>query len=155
MFLKYLINTDDSPAQLCNRLALGIVFFPHGAQKVLGWFGGPGPAKTIEIFAGTGFPAWSVIVLMFFEFAGPLLLILGLLTRVWALGLGISMAVCMFMNHVQNGFFMNWFGNQKGEGFEYHLLVLGLAGALVLCGSGRFSLDRALARQGEKVRGAG
>lgn len=146
MFLKYLINTDDSPAQLCNRLALGIVIFPHGAQKVLGWFGGPGPAKTIELFAATGFPAWSVMLLMFFEFAGSLLLILGLFSRVWALGLAFSMAICMFMNHVQNGFFMNWFGKQKGEGFEYHILVVAITLALMIKGGGRWSIDRLIYR---------
>lgn len=144
MCMKYLIKTDGSLAQLCNRVALGIVVFPHGAQKVLGWFGGPGFAKTIHIFAPMGFPAWSVVLLMIFEFAGPLLLIAGLFSRLWALGLTFSMAICMFMNHVQNGFFMNWFGNQKGEGIEYHLLLFGLTIALLLCGSGRFSLDRAL-----------
>ncbi|MBI5557421.1 MAG: DoxX family protein [Deltaproteobacteria bacterium] len=147
MFTKYLIETNDSPAQLCNRVALGIVIFPHGAQKVFGWFGGPGPAKTIQLFAETGFPAWSVMLLMFVECAGSLLLIVGFFSRIWALGLGFAMAVCMFMNHVRNGFFMNWYGNQQGEGFEYHLLLLGLAGALLIGGSGKFSLDRALCKR--------
>jgi putative oxidoreductase len=143
---RYLFATDDSAAQLCARLALGIVVFPHGAQKVFGWFGGPGWHQTLTTFAGLGFPPWSTVLLMITECLGALLLIVGLLTRVWALGLTISMAICMAMNHVQNGFFMNWFGTQKGEGFEYHLLVFGITAALILTGGGKFSIDRAIYR---------
>jgi len=142
LFIDYLLKTDNSPAQFCIRMALGIVIFPHGAQKVLGWFGGSGFGTTLHIFSGLGFPVWSTVLLMITEFIGPVFLITGLLSRVWALALGISMTLCMFMNHVSNGFFMNWFGKQQGEGFEYHLLVLGIVGALLWQGSGAFSLDR-------------
>jgi putative oxidoreductase len=141
MFREFL-KTDNSPAQLFIRLALGVVMFPHGAQKVLGWFGGPGITKTLQAFAGMGFPAWSVVVLMGVEFLGSALLIFGFLTRLWAIGIGVSITICMFMNHVQNGFFMNWLGQQKGEGFEYHILVIGICIALLVKGGGAISVDR-------------
>jgi len=125
--------------------------FPHGAQKVLGWFGGPGISKTLQAFAEMGFPTWSVVALMVVESLGALLLVGGFLTRLWALGIGTSMTICMFMHHVQHGFFMNWFGQQKGEGFELHLLVIGICLALLIKGGGMLSVDRALT-QTSKLR---
>ena len=143
MFDK-VIRTDTSAAQFVTRLALGVVIWPHGAQKVLGWYGGPGLAKTMAIFADLGFSAPATVALLLIEFVGSALLVVGLLTRVWALGLGITISVCMALNHVQHGFFMNWSGSQAGEGYEYHLLVLGISLALVLRGGGMLSLDRLL-----------
>jgi len=143
MFKKFL-KTDNSPAQLFIRLALGVVMFPHGAQKVLGWFGGPGITKTLQAFAGMGFPQWSVVALMGVESLGAMLLVFGFLTRLWAIGIGASITICMFLSHVQHGFFMNWFGQQQGEGFEYHLLVIGICVALLLKGGGALSMDRKL-----------
>lgn len=143
MFKEFL-RTDSSPAQLFIRLALGVVMFPHGAQKVLGWFGGPGITKTLQAFAGMGFPAWSVIALMVVECLGSVLLVFGFLTRLWAIGIGMSITICMFLNHVQNGFFMNWSGQQQGEGFEYHVLVIGICLALLIKGGGALSVDRKL-----------
>ena len=143
MFKEFL-TTDNSPAQLFIRLGLGIVMFPHGAQKVLGWFGGAGMAKTLQAFSGMGFPAWSVAALMTVESLGAVLLVFGFLTRLWAIGIGVSITICMFLSHVQHGFFMNWFGQQQGEGFEYHLLVIGICVALLLKGGGALSMDRKL-----------
>ncbi len=143
MFKEFL-RTDNSPAQLFIRLALGVVMFPHGAQKVLGWFGGPGITKTLQAFAGMSFPAWSVVALMGVESVGAALLVFGLFTRLWAIGIGVSITICMFLNHVQHGFFMNWFGQQKGEGFEYHILVIGICVALLIKGGGALSVDRKL-----------
>ena len=143
---RLLYKTSNSPAQLIIRLALAVVIFPHGAQKVFGWFGGPGFSKTLQIFSGMGFPTWSTVLLMITETLGSLFLAFGILTRLCALAIGTSITICMFMHHVQNGFFMNWFGNQKGEGFEYHLLVFGIVFALIIKGGGKFSLDRLLAR---------
>jgi len=143
MFKKFLI-TDSSPAQLFIRLALGVVMFPHGAQKVLGWFGGSGITKTLQAFAGMGFPAWSVVALMVVESLGAVLLVFGFLTRLWAIGIGAMITICMFLSHVQHGFFMNWFGQQQGEGFEYHILVIGICLALLIKGGGAFSVDRKL-----------
>jgi putative oxidoreductase len=143
MFKEFL-KTDNSPAQLFIRLALGVVMFPHGAQKVLGWFGGPGMNKTLQVFAGMGFPEWSVVALMVVESLGAVLLVFGFLTRLWALGIGAILTICMSLSHVQHGFFMNWFGQQQGEGFEYHLLVIGICLALLIKGGGAFSVDRKL-----------
>jgi putative oxidoreductase len=142
---KAFLKTDGSPAQLFLRLALGGVMFPHGAQKVFGWFGGPGVEQTLQAFTDMGFPPWSTLALMIVELPGSILLIAGVFTRLWALGIGVSITICMFLHHIQHGFFMNWFGQQKGEGFEYHLLVIGIALALLIRGGGLLSVDRALA----------
>ena len=149
--VKDFLKTDKSPVQLLIRVALGVVIFPHGAQKVLGLFGGAGFVKTVQTFSGMGFPAWTVVVLMAIESLGAALLILGFLTRLWALGIGVTMSICMFMFHVQHGFFMNWFGQQKGEGFEFHILVLGICIALLIRGGGLFSIDRKLAPEGHRL----
>ena len=150
---RELMRTDNSPTQLFIRVALGVVMFPHGAQKVLGWFGGPGITKTLQAFAGMGFPAWSAAALMAVESLGAVLLVFGFLTRLWAVGIGASMTICMFLSHVQNGFFMNWFGQQQGEGFEYHLLVIGICLALLIRGGGALSVDRKLSSGGKYLYG--
>ncbi len=144
---KRLLKTNDSAALLMIRLALGIVIFAHGAQKVLGLFGGAGLGKTIEIFTTKmHFPLWLTVIVIFTEFLGSIGLIFGLLTRLAALGIGLSLAYCAYLNHIQHGFFMNWFGQQKGEGFEFHILVVGIALALVLKGGGFLSFDRVLTK---------
>jgi putative oxidoreductase len=136
---------DAKMALLFIRLALGIVMFAHGAQKVLGWFGGTGFGKTIEIFTVQhSYPLWMVVLLMFIELGGSIGLIVGLMTRLSALGIAAAMTVCAYQHHLQNGFFMNWFGLQAGEGVEYHLLVLGICCALMAVGGGTLALDRAL-----------
>ncbi len=145
---KVFLRTDDNKGSIFLRLALGIVMFPHGAQKVLGLFGGPGYEKTIEIFTTKmHFPVYAVILLMITEFLGSLCLITGLFTRVFALAIGTAMAICAYMGHLQNGLFMNWMGTQKGEGFEFHILVVGIALALVVKGGGAFSIDRRLSKK--------
>jgi putative oxidoreductase len=141
---KAFLRTDNSPVQLFIRLALGVVIFPHGAQKVFGWFGGAGIQKTLQTFASMGFPSWSTACLMVVETLGAVLLVGGFLTRLWAFGIGVSLSICMYLYHLQNGFFMNWLGHQKGEGFEYHLLALGICIALLIKGGGALSVDRSL-----------
>ncbi|HLH37772.1 MAG TPA: DoxX family protein [Bryobacteraceae bacterium] len=130
------------------RIALGAVMFAHGAQKALGWFGGAGLHPTLEYFGRTlGIPMPLAVVAVAAEFLGGIGLMLGLLGRICALGIGVNMAVAMLLVHLQNGFFMNWFGTKAGEGFEYHLLALALAVPLVIRGAGAFSLDRVLERR--------
>ena len=147
---RMLIGTDEKWSPLVLRLALGIVMFGHGAQKVPGWFGGAGFTGTVEVFTQKmNFPLWIVLLLMFIEFFGSLALLAGLLTRLSALGIGCAMAVCAFMYHLPNGFFMNWFGKQAGEGFEYHILLLGICAALLIEGGGALSLDRRLMRMSD------
>jgi len=138
-----LVKTPDSAALLIARLTLGLVFFPHGAQKVLGWFGGYGFTGTMGFFTGMlHIPAPLAFLAIAAEFAGSLGLIVGLLGRVAAFGIAANMIVAILMVHGANGFFMNWYGTQKGEGIEYHLLVLGLALIVILYGAGKASIDR-------------
>jgi len=141
-----LFNTNNSSAPLIARLMLGIVMFPHGAQKALGWFGGYGFSGTMGFFTGTmHIPAVFAFLAILAEFAGSLGLITGLLGRLAAFGIATNMVVAILTTHAANGFFMNWFGNQKGEGFEYHLLALGLALIVLIHGAGKASLDALIA----------
>lgn len=149
-FLRALVRTDADVAPLVLRLTLGLVMFPHGAQKLLGWFGGYGFAGTMEYFTGTAGLPWIVALLVVVaESFGALALVGGLLGRVAALGVGAVMTGAILTVHLPNGFFMNWTGQQAGEGFEYHLLALGIVAVLVVKGSGALSLDRLLTRQSE------
>ncbi len=141
MFQK-LIRTKDDLLPLVLRVTLGIVFFPHGAQKMLGWFGGPGfQGEIAALQTHLGIPPFLTVLVIIAEFFGALGLISGLLTRLSAFGIGVVMAVAVFIAHIQHGFYMNWFGNQQGEGFEYHILAIGIALVLMLRGGGLWSLD--------------
>ncbi len=143
--LRRLVNTDGTIAGAILRLILGIVFFAHGAQKMLGWFGGYGFHGTMGFFTGAlHIPAPFAVLAILAEFLGGLGLIVGLLTRVAAFGIGVNMLVAIFAVHAANGFFINWSGTQKGEGFEYHLLVLAMVAYLMIRGAGALSVDRAL-----------
>jgi putative oxidoreductase len=146
--LKKLVQTDDDTGMFIVRLALGIVMFPHGAQKLLGWFGGQGFAATMQGMTGMGLPEAVVLLVILAEFFGSLSLILGVLGRIGAFGILCVMLGAIFTVHLHNGFFMNWMGNQKGEGFEYHLLAIGMALAILIKGSGRWSSDRRMSDQG-------
>jgi putative oxidoreductase len=142
----WIFQTDGTLVPLILRVTLAIVFFPHGAQKVLGWFGGHGLSGTLGYFKSQGVPAPLALLAISAEFLGPFGLILGLLTRVAAFGIACVMLVAIVTVHRKVGFFMNWFGTQKGEGFEYHLLALGIAIALIVGGAGIWSLDAMIAR---------
>ncbi len=147
--MRPLIQTRFDVSLLFARLALGAVMLPHGAQKLLGWFGGHGFDATMKHFTETmGIPAVLAFLVIAAESFGALGLVVGLLSRVAALGIGAVMAVAITV-HRPNGFFMNWSGSLEGEGYEYHILALGLSLAVLIGGSGAFSLDRALlARSG-------
>src|SRR6266849_282076 len=145
--LRRLLATDDSTATATLRLVLGVVFFAHGAQKMLGWFGGPGFSGSMGLFTGyLHIPAPLAFLAIAAEFFGSLGLILGFLTRIAAFGIAMNMIVAVLMVHIHGGFFVNWFGNQKGEGFEYHLLALAVAIPVMIRGAGAVSVDRALSR---------
>jgi putative oxidoreductase len=133
-------NPDAAPAIL--RLTLGAVFFAHGAQKMLGWWGGRGFSATMSGFEHSGIPAVFAFLAIVAEFFGAIGLILGLLGRVAAFGLACVMVVAIAKVHAVNGLFMNWGGQQKGEGFEYHVLVLAITVAIMIAGSGAWSVDR-------------
>jgi putative oxidoreductase len=144
--LKRLMGTNNDVVLTMLRLVLGVVFFAHGAQKMLGWFGGYGVHGTVGFLTHVGLSTPVAYLVICTEFFGGLGLIFGLLTRIAALGIGGEMVGAIFLIHMPNGFFMNWAGTQKGEGFEYHLLAIAIAGALLLRGAGAFSLDRALSK---------
>jgi len=142
---QFLLRTDSGTVGLILRITLSVVMFPHGAQKVLGWFGGHGFKATMKSFTNSGIPALLALLAIAAEFFGPLGLAFGFLTRIAAFGIACVMLVAIVAVHWSHGFFMNWYGNQKAEGFEYHLLVLGIAIALIIVGAGDWSLDSALA----------
>jgi putative oxidoreductase len=144
--LKRLMNTSNDVALTTLRVVLGVVFLAHGSQKMLGWFGGFGFHGTMGAFTHMGMPAPVAFLIICTEFFGGLGLLVGLLTRIAALGIAGLMIGAIFMVHLPNGFFMNWMGNQKGEGVEYHLLAIAMAAALLLRGAGAFSADRALSK---------
>jgi putative oxidoreductase len=142
-----LLKTNDRFAPLIARLTLGRVMCPHGAQKALGLFGGYGCSGTMNFFTGQmHIPALFAFLAIAAEFAGSIGLITGFFSRVCAFGTAIVMLVATLTVHASNGFYMNWSGNQQGEGFEYHLLALGLALVVIISGAGKWSIDRLLAR---------
>ncbi len=143
--MKTLMRTSDDAGALIARIFLAVVIFPHGAQLTLGWFGGQPLWGTLEYFARMGTPKPVAALVCLAQLLGPLGLLVGLLGRLAALGIAAVMVGAIAMVHWQVGFFMNWLGKQKGEGYEYHLLAIGLALVVLVKGSGRWSLDRAIA----------
>ena len=144
---KNLIQTRADVSALVLRVALAIVFFPHGAQKVLGWFGGHGFGATLASFTDKmHIPLILAVLVIAAEFLGPIALLLGFLTRLAAFGIAAVMAGAIWMVHINNGFFMNWSGMQQGEGIEYHLLAIAIAAALMIKGAGSFSIDKKLSK---------
>jgi putative oxidoreductase len=145
---KALIRTTNDPAATAMRVALGLVILPHGLQKSLGWFGGPGFGATLGFFdqaLGVSAPLTALVVLA--EVAGGVGLIVGFLSRVAAASIALVMVGAVSLVHGQFGFFMNWSGTAAGEGFEYHILASVLALAVMIRGSGALSVDCALARR--------
>ena len=146
--LRSLMATEDRFAPTLARLTLGIVFFPHGMQKLLGWFGGFGFNGTFHFFTDQmHVPAVFAVLAILAESLGSLGLITGFLTRVAAFGIACNMTVAVYLIHSHNGFFMNWLGNQKGEGFEFHILALGLCLFVMIYGGGAWSVDLAISKR--------
>lgn len=143
-----LFRTDGAWSSLVLRLMLGLVMFPHGAQKLLGWYGGHGFTGTMGFFTETMGLPWIVAFLVIIgEFAGSLGLLAGILTRFAAAGFIVIMLGAIVTAHLPYGFFMNWSGQQQGEGFEYHLLMIGMSAALLIAGGGKWSADRVIAER--------
>jgi putative oxidoreductase len=148
------LRTEASLTLAAQRAVLGLVLLPHGLQKTAGWFGGYGFDGTMQFFTGAmHVPAPLAVLVILGESLGALALAFGLFSRLTAFGIAASMVGAVLMVHLGNGFFMNWAGNQPGEGFEYHLLALALSLPLVVKGGGAWSLDRSIARWLEARRG--
>jgi putative oxidoreductase len=146
--LRSLMATEDRFAPTLARLTLGIVFFPHGMQKLFGWFGGYGFNGTLHSFTDQAhIPVVFAVLAILAEGLGSLGLIFGFLTRVAAFGIACNMTVAVYLVHRYNGFFMNWTGQQKGEGFEFHILALGLALFVMIYGGGAWSVDLAISKK--------
>lgn len=145
--MNALFKTDDSWASLVLRVSLGVVMFAHGAQKLLGWFGGNGFSGTMGFFTNVMHLPWLIAFLVIIgESLGSVALVAGLLTRFTAASFIVIMLGAIATTHWPVGFFMNWFGKQQGEGFEYHLLVIGMSAALFIAGGGKWSVDGLIAR---------
>lgn len=145
--ISRILNTEGNWGALVARLTLGIVLFPHGAQKMLGWFGGYGFAGTMDAFTNQMHLPWMVaFAVILIEFFGSIFLILGIASRLWALAITGLFTGIIFTTHLEHGFFMNWMGNQAGEGYEYALLIIGLAAVVLIGGGGKHSLDTQLAK---------
>ena len=152
-YASVFFRTTPDPAGLVLRLGLAAVMFPHGAQKALGWFGGPGLQGTLNGLTQYLHIPWLLaLAVIAGEFLGAIALAAGFFTRLSAFAIGTTMAVAALQVHLANGFFMNWAGNQKGEGIEFFVLAVALSIALVLKGGGRLSLDRLVARKLEEVK---
>ena len=145
--LQALLHTDNSWARFWQRIVLAFVMFPHGAQKLFGWFGGYGYQATLDAMrSGVGIPKPLVVLVMLAESLGSLGLFFGAFARVAALGISAVMIGAILLVHRHVGFFMNWTGEQGGEGLEYHLLALALSLPLMVWGAGRLSIDGVLSR---------
>ena len=144
--LKNLYYTSDNVAGLIARIFLGIVILPHGLQKTLGMFGGSGFTNTVDFFVSTGMPSIVAVLVIAGESLGAISLIVGFLARFSAAAISLIMLGAIFMVHGQHGFFMNWFGANEGEGFEYHILAIGLGLIVMVVGAGKASIDRMLSK---------
>ncbi len=139
--MQRFLQTDAALTSTFQRILVAAVMFPHGAQKLLGWFGGYGFEGTLGFFASLNIPSILGVLVILGESIGAVALALGLATRLTAFGISAAILGAMLLVHLPHGFFMNWFGNQKGEGIEFALLMLGLSLPLIVRGGGRYALD--------------
>jgi putative oxidoreductase len=148
--MKKLLATDpENSSALLARLALGIVIFPHGAQKLLGWFGGYGFDGTMGFLTGSaGLPSFIALLVILIEFFGSLFLIAGFATRFAAIGIIGTFIGVVVSSHLNSGFFMNWYAQpNKGEGLEYFILLFGLAIIVLVAGGGKASADAVITKR--------
>jgi putative oxidoreductase len=141
-FLRKTLITDNSSTALILRITAGIVMFPHGAQFLLGWFGGYGFTNSMNYLTNVAGLPWIIgFMVIVIEFFGSLMFFTGSFTRLAAISMFILVIGMIFSGHIEHGFFMNWMGNQKGEGIEFHLLMLGICAGLIVLGGGKYSID--------------
>lgn len=145
--MKKIFTTDNSYSLLLLRVTIGVVLGAHGVQKAFGWFGGFGWDNTIGYFESVGLPVFLGALVILVETLGALLLILGFAGRINAAAMVIVMAGAFFIDHLPNGFYMNWFAEKRGEGFEFDILFWAIGLVITFKGSGAFSVDRLIAAQ--------
>jgi putative oxidoreductase len=142
---RRLVHTNNDPMLALLRLALGVVYFAHGAQLMLGWFGGQGFDRSMSFLTQTtGIPSVFAALAIVSQFLGGIGLLVGFLARIAAFGIAVDMLVAIFLVHAPNGFFINWYGMKRGEGFEFHILAVGMALFVMVHGAGALSVDRAI-----------
>ncbi|KAB2918203.1 MAG: DoxX family protein [Bacteroidetes bacterium] len=140
--MEQFFSSQNNWAGLLLRVTIAVVLFPHGAQKLLGWFGGFGFDGTMQYFTQTvKLPYIIGLLVILIEFFAPIALVLGVGSKILAAVIAILFVGIMLTSHLNFGFFMNWMGNQAGEGLEYFLLAIGASLALMLNGSGKFAID--------------
>jgi putative oxidoreductase len=140
--IEMLVSTNPDWVLTIARFVIGIVFFAHGAQMMLGWYGGPGFSGSLRLLTvQLRLPAPLAVLAISAEFFGGLGLILGLFSRIAALGILLAMLGAIATVHYRYGLFMDWHGSQKGHGFEYHLIVIALALVVIVKGAGACSID--------------
>ncbi len=143
-----IFNTNNDWAGFVTRLTVGLVLFPHGAQKMLGMFGGDGFSGTLNFFTTQmGLPWIIALSIIIIEYFGSIALIVGFASRLWSLAIIFLFIGIIIATQFENGFFMNWFGTQKGEGFEYSLLLIGASIAVLVNGSGKYAIDNLLTKK--------
>jgi putative oxidoreductase len=153
--LLNLTKTNSDWVVTAVRIVLGVVLFAHGAQKLLGWYGGPGFGNTVKMLTTyVKLPTVLAVTVIFVEFLGGLGLILGFLGRLAGIGMLVIMVGAIVTVHYRYGLFMNWTGEKKGHGVEYHLLAIALALVVIIKGAGAFSLDRAFYEHQVDIRTA-
>jgi len=142
---ELILQTSNDWLGLILRLTAGCIMLPHGLQKAFGFFGGFGFKATMAYFTDSMQLPWLIAFLVILiEVIAPLGLIVGVLSRVWALSIVVVMVGAIATTNARHGLFMNWFGTQDGEGYEYHLLMIGICLSVVIAGSGKLSIDRLL-----------
>ena len=145
---KRIIQSGNEPTLFILRIVLGIVMLGHGLQKTFGWFEGFGWTNTIKYFTQqVGLPSFLGAIIILIESLGAVLLIIGLAGRINAALMFIVIAGAFFVDHLPNGFFMNWYGTHKGEGYEFDILFWGIAIVIIIKGSGKWSVDKWLQKQ--------
>lgn len=149
---KIFFTNSNSFTALIARLSLGIVVFPHGAQKLLGWFGGYGFEGTMGFLTGqAGLPYIIALLVIMIEFFGAVMLIMGFATRIAAFGILVNFVGVVITTHLHNGFFMNWYNEvNKGEGLEYFILLFGLSIIALIAGGGKASVDTLISENSKK-----
>jgi putative oxidoreductase len=146
--LSILYKTNEHTSGLIMRITLASVMLPHGCQLLFGWFGGMGFSASMDYFTQAEGLPWVVgCMVILLQSLGSVFILAGFLSRFFAFAMTCLFIGMVVTSHWQHGFFMNWMGNQGGEGFEFHVLAIGLSLGLLASGSGAYSIDASLTKK--------